>query len=368
MPPKDPYLSRVNLALRALGASVSMEVSPSGGRLRLRATLPLPDGTWKQQRIATAFPYPAGVDQARELAEQLGRDIELHRRGLEPFPFDRWSRSDLGSISVAARKGVSGPDAIRRTEIWWHERRQRGPKSAVSWTTAYASPLRPLLQQQDVTVEILRALVRSKPVGSCARRKAALAATAVAQALAMGMEPVQELRELGKGYSPAKATPRILPADQMIIEILDALPSDWQWVAGICATYGTRPHEALLMASVEGNGLVVISGGKTGARKGLPLPKLWIDRWDLHAKRLPVIDLGRDTRTVGAQLGVAFRRLQVPFRPYDLRHAWAVRAIANPQISPSLAAKSLGHSLMVHTTLYQRYFDSDSMASLVSQM
>jgi hypothetical protein len=58
----------------------------------------------------------------------------------------------------------------------------------------------------------------------------------------------------------------------------------------------------------------------------------------------------------------------VPFQPYDLRHAWAVRAISNPQISPSLAAKSLGHSLMVHTTLYQRYFDNDSMASLVAQM
>jgi hypothetical protein len=46
----------------------------------------------------------------------------------------------------------------------------------------------------------------------------------------------------------------------------------------------------------------------------------------------------------------------------------AVRAIHNPQISPSLAAKSLGHSLMVHTSLYQRWFDSASMASLVAQM
>jgi hypothetical protein len=368
MPPKDPYLSRVNLALRSLGASVAIEVSPSGGRLRLRATLPSPDGTWTQRRIATAFPYPAGVDQARELAEQLGRDIDLHRRGLEAFPFERWSRPGIGVRAVADREGISGPEAVRRTEVWWHGRRHRGPKSAVSWTTAYASPLKPLLQQQDVTTDILRALVQSKPVGSCARRKAALAATAVAQALGMGMEAVQELRELGKGYSPSRATPRNLPADPVIIETIDAMPTDWQWVAGICATYGTRPHEALLMASVEGNGLVVISGGKTGARKGLPLPKPWIDRWDLHAKRLPAIDLDRDSRTVGAQLGIAFRRFKVSFRPYDLRHAWAVRAISNPQISPSLAAKSLGHSLMVHTTLYQRYFDNDSMASLVAQM
>jgi integrase len=368
MPPKDPYLARVNRALRALGASVSIEVSPSGGRLRLRGTLPTADGTWKQRRIATAFPYPAGIDHARELAEQLGQDIELHRRGLQPFPFDRWAQAGAGSSNCAARESISGHEAIRRTEIWWHERRQRGPKSAVSWATAYGGPLRPLLQQQDVTLTILRALVASKPVGGCARRKAALAATAVAQALAMGMEAVQELRDLGKGYSPSKARPRSLPDDQVIIDAIDAMPANWQWVAGICATYGTRPHEALLMACVERNGLAVIRAGKTGARKSLPLPKAWIERWNLQEQRLPAINFERDSRTVGSQLAVAFRRFQVPFQPYDLRHAWAVRAISNPQISPSLAAKSLGHSLMVHTTLYQRYFDNDSMASLVAQM
>ena len=111
----------------------------------------------------------------------------------------------------------------------------------------------------------------------------------------------------------------------------------------------------------------MISGGKTGARQGLPLPKAWIDRWDLQTKRLPGINLDRDHRTVGSQLGVALRRHGAPFLPYDLRHAWAVRAIHNPQISPSLAAKSLGHSLMVHTSLYQRWFDSDSYNAYVGQ-
>jgi integrase len=162
--------------------------------------------------------------------------------------------------------------------------------------------------------------------------------------------------------------PRDLPSDEEIVAVIDALPSGWQWVAAICATYGARPHEALLMATVESSGLVLISGGKTGRRQGLPLPKAWIDRWQLETKRLPAINLDRDHRTVGSQLGVALRRHQAPFMPYDLRHAWAVRAIHNPKISPSLAAKSLGHSLMVHNALYQRWFDSASMASLVAEM
>ena len=102
--------------------------------------------------------------------------------------------------------------------------------------------------------------------------------------------------------------------------------------------------------------------------QGLPLPKDWIERWSLERKRLPENNLDRDHRTVGAKLGVALRRFGAPFQAYDLRHAWAIRAIHNRQISHSLAAKSLGHSLMVYTFLYQRWFDSASMASLVAQM
>ncbi len=364
---RDPYLTRINRALRDLGSSVSLEVSPSGARLRLRASLPLPDGSWRQRRISTVFPYPSGVDQARQLAEELGRDLELHRRGLETFPFERWVQAT--QVAPPTTDGISGVEALRRTEAWWAQQRKRGPSADVTWATAYAGPLKPMLPQRDVTLDTLRALVASKPVGSCSRRKAALAATAVAQALEMGTDAVQALRGLGKGYTPLKdAAPRTLPADEEIIEVIDGLPSGWQWVAGICATYGARPHEALLMAEVESNGLVMIRGGKTGARQGLPLPKTWIDRWDLQAKRMPAINLDRDHRTVGSQLGVALRRYETPFLAYDLRHAWAVRAIHTPQISPSLAAKSLGHSLIVHTSLYQRWFDSASMASLVAQM
>jgi integrase len=367
MPTRDPYLARINRALRDLGFAVSLEVSPSGGRLRLRASLPMPDGSWKQRRISTAFPYPGGVDQARQLAEELGRDLELHRRGLEVFPLERWLQPSKlpGEVS----KGVSGQEAISRTEVWWRQQRKRGPSAATTWTKDYAEPLAPLLGLEVVGAESLKALVKSVESGTRSRRRVALAASAVAQALDLGLEVVQQLRDLGKGYSPQKdAAPRDLPADSRIEEVIDALPREWQWVAGICAVYGARPHEALLMAQVQPNGLVAITGGKTGARQGLPLPKGWIERWALTEKRLPAINLERDHRTVGAQLGVALKRHGCPFQAYDLRHAWAVRAMHHPQIGPSLAAKSLGHSLTVHTTLYQRWFDSASMASLVAQM
>ena len=67
---RDPYLTRVNRAIKDLGCAVAIEVSPSGKRLRLRATLPLPDGSYKQsQSPAQQEPDPglAPLDAAASL-------------------------------------------------------------------------------------------------------------------------------------------------------------------------------------------------------------------------------------------------------------------------------------------------------------
>lgn len=59
---------------------------PVAGVCVLGTTLPLPDGSWMQQPISTQIAYPAGLEQARKLAEELGRDMELHRMGLDLCP------------------------------------------------------------------------------------------------------------------------------------------------------------------------------------------------------------------------------------------------------------------------------------------
>ncbi|MFM7393898.1 MAG: hypothetical protein ACKO22_05960 [Cyanobium sp.] len=190
--------------------------------------------------------------------------------GLEPFPFDRW----LEAASMCGHdedQAVSGLEAVRRTEQWSQQRR-RGESAAVSWATDYASPLKPLLPLARVDRNVLKALGESKAVGSRSRRRASIAAVAVARALGMGPEAVGRLKDLGKGYSPQKdAAPRDLSTDQVIVRVIDGLPADWQWVAGICASYGTRPHEALMSADVLANGLIAIGGVKTGPRQGLLL-------------------------------------------------------------------------------------------------
>lgn len=173
--------------------------------------MPLPDRSWKQQRISTPITYPADLEQARKLAEEVGRDLELHRMGLDPFPFKRWFADSQNSVGNAD-EAIKGVEAIRRTQQQWGQQRRRGVSAAVSWATDYASPLQPLLSMESVALKVLTALVESKEVGSRGRRRASIAAVAVARALEMGPDAVQKLKVLGKGYSPQKdAAPRELP-------------------------------------------------------------------------------------------------------------------------------------------------------------
>jgi integrase len=150
--------------------------------------------------------------------------------------------------------------------------------------------------------------------------------------------------------------------------LIDRLSDTWKWPVAVVAAYGCRPHEALLFAEIQPSGVLRVTDGKTGARQSLALPPQWVDRWKLQNKRLPSFNAERSHRSVGALMGQALRRVGADFKAYDLRHAWAVRAIHNPKITPSLAAKSMGHSLAVHSTVYQRYFDGHQMETVQNHL
>jgi integrase len=99
------------------------------------------------------------------------------------------------------------------------------------------------------------------------------------------------------------------------------------------------------------------------------MPLEWVERWNLRNKRLPnTMHEDRVHRAAGMAMGRLFRRVEAGIVPYDLRHAWAVRGIHDPKISPSLAAKSMGHSLAVHSSVYQRWFDAHEMESLQAEL
>jgi len=375
VPPSDPWLSRQNAALKLKGHGVTLDVA--GGRVRLRATMPPrpsdpPGSEPKQHRISTGLAYPDQASQSLLLAEQLGNALERHRLGLEPFDWTPWlpkGRQRKPEAAAEQPEGLSGGQVIRITRGWWGRQRRRGPSSEDSWKVDYEAPLAPLKGISSLLPEHLVALVEATPSGSRSRRRASQAAATVARALDWSEQLVSQLRELGKGYSAARSqSTRQLPSEEAIEALIDRLPQRWQWPVAVAATYGCRPHEALLFAEVQPSGLLRIADGKTGARQSLAIPPEWIDRWSLLQKRLPAFNAQRSHRDVGALMGQAFRRADADFQPYDLRHAWAVRAIHNPKISPSLAAKSMGHSLAVHSSVYQRWFDAHEMESLQADL
>ncbi len=333
----------------------------------------LPGAEPKQQRISTGLTYPDQASEALEMAERLGKALERHRVGLEPFDWAPWLSMGRKKGVAAAQPGeptaVSGVAAVRQAHQWWQKQQKRGPSANDSWKVDYQAPLNPLLQIVDLRPEHLVALVETTEPASRTRRRVSQAAATVARALHWGDSLVSELRELGKGYSASRSqVPRDLPRDTEIETLIDRLSASWQWPVAVVATYGCRPHEALLFAEINASGVLSVSDGKTGSRQSLALPPKWIARWSLHNKRLPAVNTERSHRDVGALMGQALRRSGAEFRAYDLRHAWAVRAIHNPKISPSLAAKSMGHSLAVHSTVYQRWFDSHQMEAVQSQL
>jgi integrase len=375
VPPSDPWLARQNAALKLKGHGVTLDVA--GGRVRLRATMPPrptdpPGSEPKQHRISTGLAYPNQATESLQLAEQLGNALERHRLGLEAFDWAPWmprGRQRKPAVVSDPSEGISGQKAIRTTHQWWRKQRLRGPSADDSWKVDYDAPLMPLKEITLLLPEHLLALVEATPTGSRSRRRASQAAATVARALDWSEQLVFQLRELGKGYSAVRSQARRdLPSNEAIERLIDRLSASWQWPVAVAAAYGCRPHEALLFAEVLPSGLLRIADGKTGARQSLALPPQWIERWSLHLKRLPAFDNKRSHRDVGALMGQAFRRAGADFQPYDLRHAWAVRAIHNPKISTSMAAKSMGHSLAVHSSVYQRWFDAHEMEVLQADL
>lgn len=96
---------------------------------------------------------------------------------------------------------------------------------------------------------------------------------------------------------------------------------------------------------------------KTGSHEVWPFVPDWIDLFCLRQALLPPVntDLTRTTlQRIGQQVTRQFKRYDLPFSPYDLRHAWAVRTI-HYGLPDAIAAQMMGHSISIHTRTYQRW-------------
>jgi integrase len=174
------------------------------------------------------------------------------------------------------------------------------------------------------------------------------------QALIRFMDFPLDLKPYQGDYNQQSLQPRELPSDELIMEWRDKIPNKgWRDVFGLIATFGIRPHEAFFCRFVDEYKLEVMNG-KTCRRIARAIHPDWVQEWSLQSFVLPNVK-GRVFRDYGQRCSLQFRRYKVPFVPYDLRHAWAIRATVVKRLPYSVSAKAMGHSIQVHTNTYHRW-------------
>ena len=156
--------------------------------------------------------------------------------------------------------------------------------------------------------------------------------------------------------------PRELPSDEVILEFYDSIPSEeWRTAYALMATYGLRNHECWhldLEALQAEPGVAIVLDGKTGSRNVWPIPGNWWKTFNLGSSKLELPKLKvKKNSDYGLRSAAYFKRRGMPFRPYDLRHCWAIRS-AVKGLDPSIAARMMGHSLSIHYRIYQRFINN----------
>lgn len=230
-------------------------------------------------------------------------------------------------------------------------------RALVSWEGDYQKILNRLPPDATLTAKLLHDLVSQTPVNTKTRKRACMVTGAIAKFAGVDYDP----SPYAGSYSPAAVNPRNIPTDAQICEWFDRITNPgWRWVYGAIATYGLRPHEAFRLdfkRFEEGNAIAfVLPNTKTGAHLVWAYHPEWFKRFNLSNVCLPPIDLTRSNTKVGASASHYFGDFGLPFHLYDMRHRWAIRTLEYG-LDTGLAAKQMGHSKLVHDTIYHRWIE-----------
>lgn len=336
----DGKLRQVNGRLKA--SKVGVTVEAHGDRLRLRATLPPKPGSAKtephQQRISLGLPAnPAGLRQAEKEARLLGAQLATRE-----FAWADWG------VGSSADSWTCGK-AVQALEKHYLE----NGGSADTWQGDYYKALRKLPPEAQLSTDVLETLVLSTRPNTRTRVRAAMAAGALAKFCGLDFDGSQHRGN----YSPSKVTPRDLPTDEQIAHVRNNVQNPaWRWVYGMMATYGLRNHEVFHLDMSDFPRIKVLETTKTGFHEVWPCYPEWAEQWQLDKVLLPPVQLDRSNQALGHSVTRYLSPL-LPFAPYDLRHAWAVRTLLFGW-PVELSARQMGHSVEIHTRTYQRWISS----------
>ena len=346
-----------------------LKIEKRGGKLNIRGSLPSKENKniQKVQRISL------GIDADNNGLEEAEKKLQLINLQLELDQFE-WSNWITSSIQQGNKTYDFFLKKISEFEKnFFKEFKNDHLNSArkSNWNSSYKPYIKRMISiyqksdNKDINHIFLKTL-KSYKDESRSRKQCGTSLNVFADFLKLSLP--SEWKSLSRGYGIKKASFRNLPDDYLIEEIWKKIPNkSWQYVFGLMATYGLRNHEVFFcdLSSLKNNGdkiLRILPTTKTGEHQAWPFHPKWVELFGLSSlgkdpTLLPKInkDLRETTlQNIGKRITDQFNRYSINIRPYDLRHAWAVRTIFY-DLPDTVAARMMGHSVSLHTQTYHHW-------------
>ena len=384
-PKKEPEnilvaLPQANLRLKAAKIPVQIVLLSNGNKLGLQATLPDkkdPNARWYQQKISLGVPANLeGLEYAEAEARVVGGLLAKRQFSWAPYFKQKPAEKPVYIYIEDAIEGFKETYFKRRgrterTESTWEtnydavfkklipkSRKTNNPQVKVGETDQPVSDLK--LPKTKLTVQRLLKVIDTTAAHTRSRQRDCITLNKLAKFLNLDLGV--DLNEFEGDYSPK---PRVIPSDKEIVEKYYKLPPKWQPAYGMIATYALRPYELPYINTTDldnGGYTISITLSKSSKKKAklrriYPYYREWIELFGLRNAQLPTLT-GRNSSKRGGKVSEAFKKAEVGFVPYDLRHAWAIRLIAFG-VPISVAAKMMDHSVLVHEETYEAWIPPD---------
>jgi integrase len=363
--PLDPQIQQINARLKA--ARLGLQIERRGETLNLRGTLPPRPQSARikphQQRI------PLGLPATKAGLKQIEQEAKVIAARLIERTFNWQDYLPLANGKPLAGAGLDEKIAAFHQAFLTADPRpdQLLASQLTTWEKAYAPYLKKLAEvaQQHSRLSLVEAIYTTVQATRPHSRSRQVCCTALAAfADFCGLQLPTDLKQFWGAYGSSRTQRRQLPTDSEIVEWYSRIPNPaWRFVYGIMAAYGLRNHEVFfcdysrLQGGDEAAVVTVLETTKTGLHDVWPFYPEWVDRFNLRFINLPELqtDLSRTTlQRIGQQVSTQFRRYEIPFSPYDLRHAWAVRTI-HFGLPDTVSARMMGHSVAIHNRTYHRW-------------
>jgi len=360
-------INNVNDKFATQGSKLRIE--KRGEKLNIRGSLPSKEdkNNFKIQRISLGLKADiSGLEEAKKKLQLINLQLELNQ-------FD-WINWIINPNTKEIKNDFEFPNRLKQFEEFFFKESKSEYLSSTrktTWRSSYKPYLKRVLNiyngyASDDLEKIFQKTLESYKEGSRSRKQCATSLSVLAKFLEIKLP--EDWKSKSKGYGLNKAVFRDLPTDEVIEKLWENIPNkSWQFVFGLMATYGLRNHEVFFcdLSSLTSFGdkiIRVLPTTKTGEHQVWPFHPEWVEKFELsklgkNPELLPNInkDLKITTlQNIGKKITDQFKRYSLQIKPYDLRHAWAVRTIFY-NLPDTVAARMMGHSVSQHTQTYHHW-------------